>query len=519
MTLSKRALIVVFPVVLLSNLLVAFSVYLIQRASIVELETTRLSHQMSGLEASFKAELHFNRDMVFSIRNGSAVRSFVREGDPAMRATGLGVRIQDSLQFFAGRKDRFVSFAIVDPDGKVAYYFENSDDPFAEIQPAQLAVAKRLTAGSALATDEYVPDASGGLIIHSELVDETTFETPLATQKEFAFVVQSAVRPKTFADMKAALEREYRTEIRLGPARPASNGIFSYSASPIPGLQLAITLGEDFVEGRLVSLKRTLGIGSVGLSLLSVGLLLFLVRRTITGPIAKLDRQVTEVFEGRREQLEARDASDEIGRLSVNIAALHDRAVRSFQEIQRMSWTDSLTGISNRPHFHLLGTAWMSTAQRAGDRLGLLFVDLDNFKFVNDTYGHAAGDAVLKAFTARAAETLGRHDAGAARRPLLARLSGDEFAILLPGGRERAAEVAASIIEAFAGGLEADGTWYPVGASIGIASFPEDAASFEDLISRADDAMYEAKAAGKNGFAIYSGKAERRDRRAEDRRA
>lgn len=507
MTLASRAFRVILPVVILSNILIALSIYLIERNSIEQAEMARLTRQMERLKASFEDELEFTRNLVFLLRTGDAVRTFVREKDESLRATAIGVKVQDGIEFFSSGLNRFVSFAILQNDLSVSYYFERSDDPFAAIPAAQIAAAKALMEGRGLSSYDYAADDGQPLLIHTELIDRTTFSASFATQRQSAIILQSAVRPRDFLTMKAGVETQYGAPVVIRPEIDRGVGGFVAVETLMPGLEMGLRLPDAYLSERFRPLQMTLAAGCLLLSLVSVGLLLFLIRRTITGPIATLDANVTDVLAGRRQALDRMTGAGEIERLSANIKTLHDQALDTLAKVQTASWTDSLTGVGNRLHFSLVGGRMLERAEFAGGTLSLLFIDLDNFKFVNDTYGHAAGDAVLQRFTALVRDILaetGEEDA--AKAPLLARLSGDEFAILLPeaAGDARGQAVARKVVAAFQDGLAVGANAYPVSASIGIACFPDDAQSFTELISCADRAMYRAKAAGKNGIAIYS---------------
>lgn len=506
MTLSRRALIVILPVILISNVLLALSVYWIERRSIEQAEIARLSRQMERLEVLFDRDRDFTRNLVFLMQAGDAIRAFVQEADQSFRATAIGVSVQDGIEFFSKSSNRFVSFAILESNQKVDYYFEKSDDPFATIRAIQLEMAKRLMQGAALQSDNLVNDEDGPLLIHSELVDRTTMSKPLATQKDSAFIVQSAVRPQDFIRMKTEMEKDYGTAVILAPTIEQKNGVFTAVGSLLPNLKMGLRLKDSYLAARFQPLKITLAAGCLTLSFGSIGLLLFLIRRTVTGPISTLDRQVTDVLSGQRQSFGQTKSGGEIDRLSMNIKTLHDKALDNLEKVQVASWTDVLTGISNRLHFSLLGEQVVETAQGSGQKLSLMFIDLDNFKFINDTFGHAVGDQVLQQFTAISRDILDRRQAAPAdRAPLFARLSGDEFAVLLWEGEEDAGALATAnqFIDAFGNGISVGEESYPVSASIGVACFPADAQSFTQLISCADKAMYHAKAAGKNGVMRY----------------
>jgi diguanylate cyclase (GGDEF)-like protein len=163
------------------------------------------------------------------------------------------------------------------------------------------------------------------------------------------------------------------------------------------------------------------------------------------------------------------------------------------EEAQRLSVTDSLTGLINRRELLRRMTDELERAQRFGESVGLVLIDLDDFKQVNDTHGHPAGDAVLAGFA-------GRLDGMTRQVDVVARLGGEELAIMLPHtGRPGAIAVAKELCRAVA----AEPLDTPVGpvvvtASLGVAAFPQCAADLDALMAAADAALYRAKAAGKN---------------------
>lgn len=155
---------------------------------------------------------------------------------------------------------------------------------------------------------------------------------------------------------------------------------------------------------------------------------------------------------------------------------------------------DALTGLANRKRLveHLeekLGAADEDT------HFDVLFIDLDGFKLVNDTLGHAAGDEVLRVVAGRLGELLDEND-------FLARLGGDEFVLVLHGDRP-ALDVGRSAVEAVAEPVDVLGCERCVSASVGIARFPDEGTTTDQLISNADAAMYAAKAAGRNRMVHY----------------
>jgi diguanylate cyclase (GGDEF)-like protein len=159
---------------------------------------------------------------------------------------------------------------------------------------------------------------------------------------------------------------------------------------------------------------------------------------------------------------------------------------------------DDLTGLPNRLLFKEQLSSEISFAQREGRIMALLFVDLDRFKSINDTLGHSAGDELLK----EAAQRLRRCNRGS---DTVARLGGDEFAIILPAipGIRSATTVAEHILQAFSQPFEIAGQENHISASIGIAISPVDGNDSEELLRKADTAMYRAKALGRGRFVYF----------------
>ena len=508
MTLGKRALSLIFPVVLAGYVLAASLIYYVQGSSILALERARLWQQMGLLTALFQNEVTQNRSFIYSLVEGGAVRLFVNEPDAAYRNTALGVRLQQSITSLSDDRKRFISVAIIRPPLTVDYYFEDSDDPFAEITPQQIDHARKVIESPRLSSWNYL-DTPGvePLIVHSEFIDPLTFNRPVASAKTGAILVQTAVRPRLFLDMKRALEREYGAAIEIGRHQLPAEGRLSATATLGPTLFARLTPDQAFLEGRLWTLKSLLALGAIAISLCTIVLVLGLVRRYITNPIARLDRQLTDVMTGSRSALPEMNEAGEIGRLSVNVKRLHDQSMTSFDLVRNASWTDTLTGISNREYFNIRSTQILEEAAAAAIGCTLLFIDVDNFKFVNDKHGHKIGDELLKTLADRISAIVDRivRERGLPEG-LFARLSGDEFAIMLrcqPGGGT-ITETSNAILALFAEGFEVLDKAYPVTASIGIAVYPEDASTLAELVANADAAMYQAKSQGKNGSARYS---------------
>jgi diguanylate cyclase (GGDEF)-like protein len=186
--------------------------------------------------------------------------------------------------------------------------------------------------------------------------------------------------------------------------------------------------------------------------------------------------------------------------------------LRAKARIEYLAYYDTLTGLPNRQLFvRVVGRA-IRQSKRSGHMMALLYLDLDRFKRINDNLGHSVGDALLQAVARRLELSVRSSDVvskpGTARSnddARIARLGGDEFVVLLSGvtDESQTTNVANRIQQSLAEPFDCRGHRFVVTPSIGIALYPRDGTDIEDLLVKADMAMYKAKDQGRNGYAFY----------------
>ncbi|MEO5335807.1 MAG: diguanylate cyclase [Magnetospirillum sp. WYHS-4] len=188
------------------------------------------------------------------------------------------------------------------------------------------------------------------------------------------------------------------------------------------------------------------------------------------------------------------------GRSRAFIGAMRDVTKRREYEaqIKKMAHHDTLTGLPNRNLYNDRLAGCLARSYRSQAMFALMFIDLDKFKPINDTYGHDAGDFVLKGVAHRLRQHLRGSDT-------IARVGGDEFVVILESihGKQDAARVAGTLITSLTSSLDFNGVSLTVGASIGIALYPDDGKDAESLTKCADEAMYKVKDAGRNHYRFY----------------
>ncbi|HTY92850.1 MAG TPA: EAL domain-containing protein [Steroidobacteraceae bacterium] len=236
-------------------------------------------------------------------------------------------------------------------------------------------------------------------------------------------------------------------------------------------------------------------------------------RRSMTAPDARsaatYDFEVGRGPDRRCYETRLRPQSD--GTLVVITRDITERR-RTESRIKYLAYFDVLTGLPNRQLLVREMSRAIRAAQQSSTLIALLYLDLDRFKRINDNLGHSVGDALLKAVARRLHQCIRPTDvissANATRPPSrgsVARLGGDEFVVLVTDltDERQATTVADRIRDALAEPFECGGHRFVVTPSIGIALFPKDGSDIEDLLVKADMAMYKAKDQGRNGHAFY----------------
>ena len=239
---------------------------------------------------------------------------------------------------------------------------------------------------------------------------------------------------------------------------------------------------------------------------LGSALLAIFIARAISRQINSMSHAVRAFADDHRVLPLPVKRKDEIGDLARSVEKMQGQIKHQLAELQashaqleHLAGHDVLTGLPNRRLFQDRLEHALARAQRTGETFALLFIDVDKYKSINDRWGHEAGDAVLK-FTALRLATLTR------KADTVARMGGDEFVILLngPTSRKQMVGIAEKLLDSLRAPMQVANQEILVGFSVGISQYPEDGTTTTALMASADQAMYDIKAAGRNGYRFSS---------------
>ncbi|SBS33557.1 Cyclic di-GMP phosphodiesterase Gmr [Marinomonas aquimarina] len=508
MTLTKRLVLLVLPILLIGVLVATVGVYRIQTDTLTEVEQNRLDLKLLQAKVEFEREANISSDIISLLMEGETLVNFTRYVGQDIREYLVTQRLDFLINDVLGDQRIRVSLTVFDGKGKPIYHYERSDNPFSDVPSFLPNFARALIFKEATEAQKIMFMKDGRhAYMYGKAINSSTFISPVRPSMDDSLAIVATVYLESFDQKLNELKAEY------GNAPMIVNRTANLVEEPdssfrkvtlYPSFELEVELTEQYLRQArtylvdwMIAVAFVLGVGITGL-------LLFLIRRFIILPIETLDQQLTLVMDERQSNIQKPIGEDEVSRLGSKFYDLYDQLHENLRESRTLAVTDALTKLPNRTRFQEFAKRALIRAWNRHSHVSLIYIDLDNFKFVNDRLGHEAGDELLQ-HAARSFQELLQSDTHRNQSSLVSRLAGDEFAIVLAHeSLDERLTLASNLVALFEGGFKTERYITPVSASVGIASYPNDGEDLRELIANADMAMYHAKRTGKNRFAAYS---------------
>ena len=421
----------------------------------------------------------------------------------------------------------FESFALLDNKGQEIIYF-NTSNPFSKFETNEVIenhisqINNELEAhGVALinaSTYKFIHrgDEPEFLILKTFTPEQSlTVPTFSRGHKLFTAVIRSKVthNAEFYEKIRAKIDPDVRLSITPNTASnsiesavkidhmTASDDEFGYELKhDLWTIKIALTaesLSKIYKPFQILFVTIVLSV-----TLVTFVLLKWLIVKQIIKPVEKLTKQIEQVDSDNLIYIEKSKSDDEV-------SILTNKYINLISELDDLAKRDSLTGLPNRKKFNLDIVRIIDRCEKTDKKCAVIYFDLDNFKHVNDKYGHHIGDNLLSVFAERFVESFVDFDWDnlSVSEFEFARLSGDEFAIIVGGidDLDILTLFTHRILSLFDGGFAIDDTLFDIGVSVGLSIYPNDAQTVMELINHADSAMYSSKKEfGRNNYRFYS---------------
>ncbi|MFT5699205.1 MAG: diguanylate cyclase (GGDEF)-like protein [Desulforhopalus sp.] len=509
MKLNKKVPLLILPVLLLSFLLTGVGLYIIARNSVYSLAQSSIAHEATELSGSFSQYNLVAIGFLASIVQSDSLHRFLETDDKQLKSLALNSGLDDILKNLGTLSSDHFSIIFVQNDGKIEYYYENSLDPFAKPDPSLLRWSTTIRDKHQSSATEYFQDLEK--IGYSRTINRITLEPVLNFESEDSLTIIISLNPKDFLDRSARLEEKGHVAVFHDKDDNLPNTQRFESRRAISGLgTISVKLDKSTVEASLWQTLWKLGLSFIILAGLTHFALQWLLYRYIIGPINRLESQLSNIDLDETQEITIHHSKDEIGNLSNTFSLLYDKLKDTYEVTKDLAERDALTTLYNRRVFNLILEKLISRTKKDNHQMALLYMDIDNFKFVNDNYGHTVGDELLRAFAYRLHEIVRGTDiilnSTQDEGTTVARLAGDEFAVIINGytDKDTARKVSQRLLALCDNGFTCEAGTFPISLSIGVAAYPQDGQTAEELTVNADSAMYESKKSGKNTVSYYS---------------
>ena len=528
MRLSKRVNIILLPIILLVLSLSGLIVYQLIKQLYIENISDKLANDGKRIQAEIIQQAHESIGLIRLFVSSREAIAYLNDPDSYYTTYSNQGQLFNNFNLASETSPFLKSISIFNLGGNSLFHLD-VNDPFsvAKLEGVALSFVDQFKQTDDLREILTTTEPLIKLILDDKKTPQLMVLTPYSAthvladlkyaNSENLFVIQLVNNTSLIINEAESIQKAYGEGVRLSfeldnslPAVELSVGV-----EPLVSVASGITLRIEDSYGTIVLEVTPAYLSSLlnplKLAVLFVFLLLMITLYTmlrwmihvqILSPIETLVKQIQDSHKGGTgNALHVLTSEDEV-------AELNNSYIELLSHVSHLANFDSLTGLLNRNSFSNALARSVKDSVRKNKKTALLYIDLDNFKYVNDTFGHSEGDALLIEFGKRLRETLRPFDElhSMSSERGVARLAGDEFAILLTDlpNAEAADAVAQRIMAMFESGFTVAENVHDVQACIGITLAPDDGTEVDMLVRNADAAMYTAKQNGKNSYRFYA---------------
>lgn len=529
MKLSAKVNFIILPVMLVIFSLAGILSYNSQKAQLISSLSEKIEYELKHISDSLKDSLYELDSVANMFLGGQSVNKYLNSLRFDSNKNYANKELVESINQLELRGGEIVSFGILNSDKKEVFLYD-VEDPFATIE-----LTEAITEHFSYINENIKPQGVSDLLpsryqllmtekrgneilwIRTFSPDQAISTTSFSKGHSIYTAIIKLRLPKTtnyMHELKSTLGENVLIDVSpIGHSQTMESvttlnfindkyiNYGLYLANQLWKIELSVPytyLDKLYQPYRFLFISIVIAVTGITFILLKS-----LITSRIINPVVNLTKQVEDTVPGEKLRIARLQSNDEVSLLT-------NKYIDLIMKLDNIAKYDHLTGLANRIQFQLELSKIVSNSLNQQTRFAMFYIDLNNFKSVNDRFGHFIGDQVLKVFSTRLAEAL--HETNLTHRNEsqcdIARLSGDEFALVIHNvtDMDNVVQAAKNIISLFDEGFRIDNHLFDIGISIGIAMYPDDAEDADHVIKKADIAMYSAKSGGHSAYQFYTSK-------------
>jgi len=508
MKLNYRIWLIIVPIIIIGSMFISALVYELEKNSFLKQERINLTLQLKTMQFISDYYANFSDVFLYSLISSPLLRKVFVEENEELLVHSIENNLTNMVSDLAQHEIGMLVLSVINTEGKTSYFYASEGDPFSISNSTLLQHVETMRASQKLSVEKILNINGKIQLINARVLSPLTMKAPLtkdySKSKTVVVMFDLLSLEKISKKLNSAGYSVNLYEIKNKPKSISSNYGLSVNEEIFEGYWINITYLDEEVKKYLEGLFNKILIYTIFFVIVISLSLLYFISKNVTNPILSLRKKIIDVNQGKPFP-EPAIRKDEISLLNTAYYELYSKLKTSYDDSQIMINTDYLTKLNNRNVFNNLLERLITRSEEIR-KISLLYIDIDNFKHVNDKYGHEAGDVFLIEFSTALRSVVRPTDIVMDRVCDVSRLAGDEFGVVIYDYEDDAIikHIALRVLSIFQGGFDSKIGKLPVSASIGISVYPRDGDSPRQLIVNADKAMYQAKKNGKNQYAFFS---------------